>query len=202
MIKCILFDIGGVFLHPSEDALRDVAGSHGIAAADLDAVLHGPLWDRYKRGRMDERQYWSEVSSQLPDAFDGRTDELRRRLDDTVLLDSELVSIARRLKNSYRIAALSNAGAELERRLNQFAIDDLFEVVVNSHRLKMAKPDVAIYLYTADILALPPDNVLFVDDKDRNTVVAAQLGFSTHTFMGAGRFGLFAQRTDLIATSP
>lgn len=71
-------------------------------------------------------------------------------------VDKELVCFVQTLRTKYRVAALSNAGADLERRLTHFEFFDSFEVVVNSHRVHMAKPDEEIYLFTADQLGVNP----------------------------------------------
>ncbi len=104
-------------------------------------------------------------------------------MDRVDLVDEELVAWARGIRAGHRLAALSNAGADLERRLDHFGLADVFEVVLNSHRLGLAKPERAIYQLAIDRLGVPPEQILFVDDKERNTAVAEQMGFRTHTYL-------------------
>lgn len=185
MIEWVLFDIGGVFLHTGDADLERVAAAHGLTGRDLEEALHGPVWDRYKRGQMDEARFWAEVAEALPGRFDGRIDALREAIDRAERLDEGVAALARGLAGRCRVAALSNAGADLERRLSRFGIDGLFVHVLNSHRVRMAKPDTEIYMHTADVLGAAPAHVLFVDDKPRNTEAAGRLGFATHVFTGA-----------------
>src|SRR5581483_3630937 len=92
---------------------------------------------------------------------------IRDDVERAVVLDKELVELVKWLRDtgSYRIHALSNAGAELERRLHQFEILDLFDVVINSHYVKLAKPDEEIYRLTSKLVKADPGEILFVDDK-------------------------------------
>jgi putative hydrolase of the HAD superfamily len=55
-----------------------------------------------------------------------------------------------------------------------------------SHRLLMAKPEAANYLYAAAGLQLPPEEILFIDDREENVAAARALGmraihYTTHT---------------------
>jgi putative hydrolase of the HAD superfamily len=184
-IQAIVFDIGGVFLHP--DPSRVPVPEH--LRQDLLGLSEGwnadELWERYKRGGLAEEEYWKTRARTIvrPDAPDWTT--LRDWWDDAVTLDVALRDLARSLSRTTRLAALSNAGAELERRLVRHELADLFEVVVNSHRVGMAKPEEAIYRHIAERLRLSPDRLLFIDDKPRNLDAAATVGLHTHQYASA-----------------
>jgi len=46
----------------------------------------------------------------------------------------------------------------------------------------VAKPDPAIYKLLLDRIHRPPDQCLFIDDSERNILVADRLGFQTIHF--------------------
>lgn len=190
MIKSIVFDIGGVFLHPSHTHHEDLWKKVEIddPAAGDNAMFGDELWDAYKRGGMTEQEYWQRLIRVLPANYAGSWSELCALFEHSVELDTDLVELTRRLKSNYRIHALSNAGAELERRLKHYNIEDLFEQVINSYYVKMAKPDEAIYRYMSEQAQEKPEHILFVDDKERNTRVADTLGFHTHIYTNAQEF--------------
>lgn len=196
MFATIVFDIGGVFLHHSEELLENMSRQLGLADPRiLDQAMFGDeLWNVYKRGGMTEAEYWSGLLSRLAPGFDGEWRSLSETFEFGVVADIELVALALRLKAEYPLHALSNAGAELERRLRHLGLDALFEHVINSHRVGMAKPDAAIFSYTAKTIGVDPPDILFVDDKPRNTRVAEAMGFSTHVFTSAAAFSRFLQR--------
>jgi putative hydrolase of the HAD superfamily len=51
-----------------------------------------------------------------------------------------------------------------------------FSHLTFSHRLGIAKPDAAIYLYAAKGLGVTPENVLFLDDREENVAGARAVG--------------------------
>lgn len=188
VIEAVVFDVGGVFFHQPTALTDAVARSHGITGDVLvERLFGGQIWDDHKRGKTTEDEYWAEIVDGLPASFDGRVEALRERVDRAILLDDALVAVIRRLRPDCRIAALSNAGGELERRLAHFGLSPLLPTVINSHRVGMAKPDPEIYLYTAEVLHVAPEQILFVDDRTRNTLAAEQIGFRTHVYTDASR---------------
>lgn len=72
-----------------------------------------------------------------------------------------------------RTAVLSNADG-LWRPPSEW--DGLFDVVITSGEVGMAKPDRRIYLLAAQRLGLPPDECVFVDDLAINVRGAAAAG--------------------------
>ncbi|MDQ2587082.1 MULTISPECIES: HAD-IA family hydrolase [Saccharothrix] len=94
--------------------------------------------------------------------------------DDHGADEPPLVGVVRRVRGSgVRTAVLSNAdGLWAPPR----AWAPLFDVVVTSGEVGMAKPDRRIYLLTADRLGLDPADCVFVDDLAVNVRGAAAAG--------------------------
>jgi HAD superfamily hydrolase (TIGR01509 family) len=88
----------------------------------------------------------------------------------------ETVALVRALRDAYRTAILSNSDAALAARLRQSDIDRLFDVVICSADVGLAKPDLAIYRLTADRLGLAPTACVFVDDAEPNVAAAQTAG--------------------------
>lgn len=198
MITMLLFDIHEVVLLRSQKRYAAVATRFGVTSEALTNAIHGTeaqrtrdgfrLWDHYKCGRLNEEAYWGEVAAELKPDFQGNPMDLCDAMDFVDEVNEELVACIRTLQSAYQIAALSNAGADLERRIQHFHLDTLFHPVINSHRVGVAKPDAAIYQLTLDTLQVPPEEILFVDDRERNTVVAERMGFQTHVYTDLERF--------------
>ncbi len=91
-------------------------------------------------------------------------------------LDEGVVAVAQRLALQYPMALLSNATDELEATLERHQLTQLFQVVINSARVGVAKPEPQIYRLALEGLRVAPEEALFIDDKLRNTVAAEQLG--------------------------
>ncbi|MBM4431378.1 MAG: HAD-IA family hydrolase, partial [Chloroflexi bacterium] len=93
-----------------------------------------------------------------------------------------MIALARRLRKSYRTALLSNATLYLDTLLVDHDLAGVFDVIVNSARVGLRKPDPQIYRLTLDRLRLVPAQCLFIDDKERNTLVAQSLGMRVIVF--------------------
>ena len=78
---------------------------------------------------------------------------------------------------------LSNADNTLVRALRDaHGIDDLFDDIVVSADVGMAKPDARIYALSAQRLGLPPDECVFIDDLPRNVEAAREAGMQAVHF--------------------
>jgi len=60
-----------------------------------------------------------------------------------------------------------------------FPLEELFDVVVESSRVNMRKPDPRIYLYTCERLGVAPERCIFLDDFGVNLKSAKALGMTT-----------------------
>jgi HAD superfamily hydrolase (TIGR01509 family) len=80
-----------------------------------------------------------------------------------------LVDVAR--KHGLRTGLLSNAD-----KLGDDDVAGLFDTVVLSGQIGFGKPDVRIYLLTAERLGLTPEECVFVDDMVSNVRGAVRAG--------------------------
>ena len=74
-------------------------------------------------------------------------------------------------QHGLRTALLSNAD-----QLGDDDIADLFDAVILSGQVGFGKPDIRIYLLTADRLGLTPEECVFVDDMASNVHGAVRAG--------------------------
>jgi epoxide hydrolase-like predicted phosphatase len=87
------------------------------------------------------------------------------------------IDLIRRLRPAYKTGVLSNADSTLRYRLRETrGIFDLFDDVVCSADVGMAKPDPRIYELSASRLGLDPDECVFVDDLESNVEAARAAG--------------------------
>lgn len=189
MTKGIIFDFGGVF----NNAHETLAGFAGAARrfghepqALYDLFYSGPAWQAAKLGRMTSDAYWRQMMAELGLDPAGDVSAFRADLFEGEQLNPEVVAIAERLSRRYPLALLSNATDELEQLLaEQFGIQHLFQVVVNSATAGVAKPDSQAYRLALEGLRLEPAEALFIDDKPRNIVAAEALGIPSICFTDA-----------------
>ena len=117
-------------------------------------------------------------------------------LDDNGLLEKaladlrprpQIIDLTRRARaKGIRVAALSNSwGTGDYDPYAGWELDDLFDAVVISDRVRLRKPDPEIFKLTASRIGLPPDECLLVDDTEHNLPRARDLGMGTLLFTGA-----------------
>ncbi|MGA9070315.1 MAG: HAD family phosphatase [Terracidiphilus sp.] len=94
-----------------------------------------------------------------------------------------------------RTAILSNMGdSVLEHILSKHDWVRRFDVLVWSYQLGIAKPDPEIYRHTLARLGTPPDETLFIDDRQENVEAARALGIQSIEYSTVEQL-----RADLIA---
>ncbi len=177
-VRGILFDFGGVIHDMRWDVARALEEAHGLPPGSLVETLYRtPTWAAIQCGR-GERQAWLQEAHRLLEARAGRAlpplHETWRAAQHVI---PENVALVRALRPPYRTAILSNADASLPQRLREgLGIRDLFDAVVCSAEVGIAKPEPAIYRLAAARLNLPPETCVFVDDDERNVAAATGVG--------------------------
>ena len=87
----------------------------------------------------------------------------------------ELLAAARR---RMPVLLVSNATTRLESDLGLLGLDEVFDVVVSSARIGVAKPDPAIYRYAAKRSGMSVERCLFIDDAHVNVEAARAQGMT------------------------
>lgn len=100
-------------------------------------------------------------------------------------IDHDVVDLIREVRATGRVkvALFSNASTRLEVDLESCGIDSEFDVVFNSARLGIAKPDVEAFRRVAELLGMPVERCLFVDDTLPNVEGARLAGMRGEPFI-------------------
>lgn len=83
------------------------------------------------------------------------------------------------------LALLSNAPSSFGRWVEGQEFSKLFEVLLFSGDVKMAKPDAEIYRELLSRLDASPGDCLFLDDRQSNVDGAGEIGIRAHRWLGA-----------------
>lgn len=197
-VDTIVVDYGGVLTNPLVETFAAFAELAGIEAGDLAQAFlaaterHGETpMAALETGAITERQMVDRILAELPEGAgrilaDGHGfGELwfrGRRPNEPFL---SFLRVLRR--EGYRLALLTNNVREWEPLWRaQLPVDELFDVVVDSHREGVRKPDPAIYRILCDRLGTTPKRCLFVDDTEENCRAAVGLGMRAVRFADTG----------------
>lgn len=180
-IKAIIFDFGGVLLGGrSEEERRYWSERLGLKLGQLEEIMYeGEEWAQVKVGAISRKEFWQRVGAKLGLHTPEEIAAFRREYfaGDLERLDRQLVDLARQLRGQYRLAVLSNASGVVEQLLrDKLGIGDLFDVVIDSACVGLAKPDRAIYELALEQLGVAPHEAVFIDDRAQNVAAAAALG--------------------------
>ena len=184
MIRAVVFDVGGVLVREqplpvlwrqwSEPlGVPDTVVGEGIAAIDPEEMA--------TVGRLGEHDFFALVGQHFGVAAEVLT-ELRLRLWDWYCseLDDDMAGLAEALRRrGCRTAILSNSfdGARREEQA-RYGFAALFDPIVYSHEVGLAKPDPAVYAVTTSLLGVRANEVLFIDDRVENIEAATRFGWS------------------------
>ncbi|MFQ6019700.1 MAG: HAD family hydrolase [Dehalococcoidia bacterium] len=179
-IRTVFFDFGGVVARLDGEEIGRLEDKYGLPDGGLlDALYEIPEWKAVRLGRISEKDWLQAVGRHL-DELAGRPIPGIRRDWPRVWrgLDQDVVGLLKRLRGRYRVGLISNARESLDDELaNHHGISDLFDVVVNSARVGLAKPDPRIYLLAAERARSQPSHCLHIDDLIRNVWGAREAGF-------------------------
>ncbi len=167
--------------------MRRLEERYGLPDGGLwRATYEIPEWRQLRVGNGTE-EAWLEAMGRKLDEMAGRpipglveeSKQVWRRLDTAV------VDLAERLRRRYRVGLISNAALDLEDILrDHLKIDHLFDVIVNSARVGVAKPDTRIFHVAAERVGLEPAACLHIDDLRQNVEGARQAGFQAVRYEG------------------
>ncbi|MFI9785940.1 HAD-IA family hydrolase [Kitasatospora sp. NPDC051984] len=100
-------------------------------------------------------------------------------------VDAEVLGLLGEVRRSVPVVLVSNGTTRLEADLAALGLDAVFDAVVNTARLGVAKPDERVYLAAAEWAQMPVTACLFVDDSAGNVAAAEALGMHGHHYLGA-----------------
>jgi epoxide hydrolase-like predicted phosphatase len=186
-IEAVIFDLGGVLVRTEFPEVRhELARKLGLEPRALErTVWGGEDWELAQVGTITYEEYWQRVAAALGLSTPKELSEFRRQYFSGDRVDRELVHLIERLRKQYKIGLLSNAPDKLEIWLeNDWGIRGLFDAIVYSAQVGVAKPDPAMFHLILDRLGLSPSEALFIDDFPRNVEAALALGMKAIRFTG------------------
>ena len=183
-IRAVIFDFGGVILTSPFEAFARYERENGLPDGFLRRVnTVNPdtnAWAKLERNEVDLRGFAK--------LFEAEARELGHEVDGQAVLGllagtlrPEMVEALRRCHERLKTALLTNnflaVDAPRESPMGQVLAH--FDVVVESSRAGVRKPDPAIYELVCRDLGVEPEEAVFLDDLGINLKPARALGMTT-----------------------
>jgi len=177
--KWIIFDVGGVLF----DYKRAFGAINKHLATDSSHIMS--VIDKYigsgELGNATFNQVWLDILKPL-----NKENELDKVIDmwwSQEFWLQDTLSLVKDLKKSgYHLAILTNNWNDMGPRLLNVPGIDNFEYIFESSDIKLRKPDPGVFQYVEDKIHATGNDVLLIDDTDKNIAAAKSIGWQSFQY--------------------
>jgi len=205
-IRAIFLDIGGVLGTNGWDRpLRAQAAEHfNLDLTELDE-RHHLTFDTYEEGKLTLDDYLYRVIFYKKRSFS--CDEFKTFMFEGSKPYPEMINLFCSLKSQFnlKVVAVSNEGRELTvYRIKKFGLNALFDFFISSSFVHFRKPDADIYRIALDASQIPPEEIVYIDDRAMFVEVATTLGIESihHTTLDSTKAALSKLGLTVSNTNP
>jgi len=194
-LKAVIFDYGGVLRSDSRDDWDAVDASSGLRAGTLWKAWHDiPEYRLSREGGIDDASFRAAILRALTAAAgdaaraEAALAALEARLASLPPIDLGMRAVIDHLRTAgkVKLGLLSNANRAWVERFRERGVAQLFDDVVVSADVNLAKPDQAIFRLAAKRLGVTPEACMMIDDQPQHLRGAAAAGMRTHLFAADG----------------
>jgi putative hydrolase of the HAD superfamily len=177
-LRAVVFDFGGVLWDMRWDVARELDRVHGLPRSSVFETLYrSEAWRDIERGTGDPEAWRHEAHRALEERAGRPLPPLHEEWRKSQAPIGPNVELVMALRSDYKVSILSNADASLRQRLErEIGIHHLFDDIVCSAEVGMAKPEPAVFDLACGRLGLAPAECVFVDDHEPNVKAAQDLG--------------------------
>jgi putative hydrolase of the HAD superfamily len=187
VVAAVLWDLGGVILESPFDGFARYETEHSLPAGFIRTLnATNPddnAWARFERGHVGVAEFATLFEAEAA-AAGGRIDAAGVLALLSGRPRPEMVEALRRCAARLRTGAVTNnfvgfARPDAAPRPDLVEILALFDVVIESSKVGLRKPDPRIYELACDELGVIPTETVFLDDLGVNLKSALALGMTT-----------------------
>ena len=189
-IKTIIFDFGGVITNSPIEGFKLLEEKHGYDKGIITNInMNNPdnnAWAKSERGEIDINTFLDEFEKEaLSIGQKINAKEILQQLYGS--LRKNMINKIKLLSNSkkYKLICLTNVlkGVDIftpKQRVEAVKnVMSYFDIIYESYKLNMRKPEARIYQYILKELNIEPQETVFLDDLGMNLKSARQLGINT-----------------------
>jgi len=164
--KAILFDLVGVLVFKKDNYIATSVDE--INAQNIENLFN----------HIDDQRLIKDIKEKL----NLNDDEIKKAIPyipSKFEKFDKLWKILPGLKKQYKLAIVNNGNSIASKYWKEKFDFSIFDLFVNSARVRLRKPDPKIYLLTCEKLSVKPEECLFMDDSLENIESAKKLGIKT-----------------------
>jgi putative hydrolase of the HAD superfamily len=185
VIRAVLFDLGGVLTTGPFEGFahyeREAGLPEGLIRRLNSTNPDSNAWAKFERGEVDFNGF-CELFMAEGAALGHEVDAVRVMAAMRGEMRPEMVEAVRFCRTKFKTAALTNnfVSSERERRDDTLGLfGELFDVVIESSKVGVRKPDPRFYELACEALEVSPREAVFLDDLGINLKPAREMGMST-----------------------
>ena len=183
-LRAVLFDFGGVISTSPFEAFARFEYSNGLPA-DFLRTLNATnsdtnAWARHERNELDFDEFCAAYEAEALAA--GYTIDARDVIGClSGDIRHEMIEAIRRCRERLRTGLITNNMAPMNQGESPMLsfVDELFDVIIESSKAGVRKPDPKIYEMACEQLGVEPHEVVFLDDLGVNLKPARAMGMTT-----------------------
>jgi len=184
MINTLIFDLSEVYLTGFiglENLLKEALNKDPLIILEKLRELR-PEFKEFMKGNLKEEEFWKELIKR--GNWDIEVDYLKNTVRESFKEIKGTRKIIESLKEKgYKLGLLSDHSKEwIEYCNNKFDYHKLFHSIQYSFEIGHCKPDKESFESILKKLNEAPENCLFVDDKEKNTLGARRIGINAIQF--------------------
>ena len=201
-IDALIVDLDGVIRHWDNEHFVEVAESFCPSVAAFSAIaFEEKLLAAGMTGALSFEEWADEIGRRMAAAYGCDAATVTAAFKGLRWsVDEDVVGLLRevRVAGGAKLALFSNASTRLEEDLASRDLHVEFDVVFNSARLGVAKPDPEAFLAVARQLDVAPERCLFVDDTIPNVHGAREAKMQAEPFTGVAALRSLLERAGLL----
>jgi len=200
MIKCIISDMGNVFISFDNDIFfKKIEANTSLSQSDVAGLVseNFEILKSFDKGEISPTEFYNKAVSIFKSDFD--YSQFFKIYNDVFDLLEEELKILKKLKENYRVILLSNTDVMrygfIKKNFPEMLI---FDAYVLSYEEGYMKPDPRIYKAALEKAEAQADECLFIDDNGDNIDAANALGINTIHFTERADLGRELRKFRLI----
>jgi len=167
----------------------------GVVCSEVASVWFAKYFEKEKALSIKEKYVrpadsgeitGKKLFEELATLSNSNSDSVREEWLSLIKIDQKMISLIKDIKGDFRIVLGSNAPSNFLRQiLKENNLEKLFDTIIISSEIRVAKPDRLFFNKAMEILEEVPDNLLFFDDNQKNIEAAQKIGIQSHLFRTA-----------------
>jgi len=159
-MKALIFDFGGIISLPK-----------GLFYIPIFPDTE--MWHKAESGEIPEEDFWRK----LAEYYQKSEEEVLQMLFDEKQLNLPLIEFLKSKKNQMKFAFINNGLDRLmEKFINEWVLGSFFDVMINSAKERLSKPDPKIFNLACERLNLSPSDCVYIGRKEHYVDTARSLG--------------------------